>query len=193
MGSAIEDGFFEDPVWVEAWDVQAANVYLDALEADLEGRPYDVAQALLAVISDDELADPDRLARRHRDHTRIDRVVTSRVDAEDRELATHSARVLGDRMLQPLNRWSARRCPSEARRKVWHNTLELRRARLVGPETLGHRLSELEKLSADRIDDLLAPGQVIIRLAVVGSGVVLPPAAGPAPGRADSTAGAGER
>ena len=37
------------------------------------------------------------------------------------------------------------------------------------------RLAELELLSAARIADLLAPGQVILRLAVAGFGVVLPP------------------
>ena len=37
------------------------------------------------------------------------------------------------------------------------------------------RLAELEVLSAARIADLLAPGQVLLRLAVSGFGVVLPP------------------
>jgi hypothetical protein len=108
-------------------------------------------------------------------------VVTNLVPAEDRELATTSARVLADRLLRPLNRWSARRCLTEARRKVWHNTLELQRSRAAGPEVFARRLRELEELSAARIDDLLAPGQVIIRLAVVGFGVVLPPVPGPVP------------
>ena len=37
------------------------------------------------------------------------------------------------------------------------------------------RLAELEVLSAAKITDLLAPGQVLVRLAVAGVGVSLPP------------------
>jgi hypothetical protein len=36
-------------------------------------------------------------------------------------------------------------------------------------------LAELEVLSAAKIADLLAPGQVLLRLAVSGFGVSLPP------------------
>ena len=222
VGAAIEGGFFEDPEWVEAWDVAFAQLYLDALAADAAGgldvpRPwrlafdaraslpalrhvllgmnahinYDLPQALLAVIPDDDFTDHVLLDLRHRDHMRIDRVVTSRVAAEDDELGTHSARSRLDRVLQPMNRWSARRCLTEARRKVWHNTIELQRARLDGPEAYARRLAELERLSASRIADLLAPGQVLLRLAVVGFGVVLPPASGQAPpGRAAETGNA---
>ena len=212
VAAAIDAGFFEDPAWVEAWDIVFARLYLDALAADVAGdqcvpKPwrlafdapaslpalrhvllgmnahinYDLPQALLAVIPEDDFTDRSLLELRHRDHMRIDQVVTSRVAAEDDELATHSTRTPLDRALQPLNRWSARRCLTEARRKVWHNTLELQQARLSEPESYARRLVELERLSAARIADLLAPGQVIIRLAVVGFGVVLPPAAGPAP------------
>src|SRR6478672_966353 len=87
VGKAIADGAFEDPDWVEAWDVAFAHLYLDALDADLADtgrvpRPwrlafdappelpalrhvllginahinYDLPQALLAVISDEEFA-----------------------------------------------------------------------------------------------------------------------------------------
>ena len=52
-----------------------------------------------------------------------------------------------------------------------------RRARLAGPDAYAARLAELEVLSAARIADLLAPGQVLLRLAVAGFGVVLPPPA----------------
>ncbi|WP_411284113.1 hypothetical protein [Lapillicoccus sp.] len=48
-------------------------------------------------------------------------------------------------------------------------------ARLLGPEAYAVRLGEIELLSAARIADLLAPGQVLLRLAVAGFGVVLPP------------------
>jgi uncharacterized protein DUF5995 len=138
---------------------------------------YDLPQALLAVISDEEFADPDVLDRRRRDHERIDGVLSVRVAAEEDELAARTARSLLDRALQPLNRRASKRFLREARQKVWHNTRELQEARLVGPEAYATRLGELEVLSAARIADLLAPGQVLLRLAVAGFGVVLPPPA----------------
>ncbi|TQM58452.1 DUF5995 family protein [Humibacillus xanthopallidus] len=210
VDAAIRDGEFEDPVWVEAWDVVFADLYLDALENDLSSDPgrsaprpwrlafgapeelaplrhvllginahinYDLPQALLGVISDAEFADPVVLAGRARDHERIDGVLSGRVAAEDAELASQQAKSLLDRVLTPLNRRASTRFLREARRKVWHNTLELQQARLRGPEAYAARLAELEVLSAARIADLLAPGQVLLRLAVAGFGVQLPPEA----------------
>jgi hypothetical protein len=205
VGKAVRDGVFEDGPWVEDWDVAFANLYLDALEADLGGgrvpRPwrlafdappdlkplqhvllginahinYDLPQALLAVISDEEFADPALMDRRRRDHERIDGVLSGRVAAEDDELAAVSARSLLDRVLQPLNQRASKRFLREARQKVWLNTTELQRARVAGPDVYAARLAELEVLSAAKIADLLAPGQVLLRLAVAGFGVVLPP------------------
>jgi hypothetical protein len=80
-----------------------------------------------------------------------------------------------DTALTPLNRLGTKRFLREARLKVWHNTVELQQARLAGPAAYQSRLAELEVLSAARIADLLAPGQVLLRLAVAGFGVVLPP------------------
>lgn len=136
---------------------------------------YDLPQALLAVIDDDEFTDPVLLARRARDHERIDDVLAERVAAEDDELGALSARTLTDRLLQPFNRVGTKRFLREARRKVWHNTLELQRARVAGAEAYAARLAELDVLSAARIADLLAPGQVLLRLSVAGFGVTLPP------------------
>jgi len=127
------------------------------------------------VISDDEFADQVLLDRRRRDHARIDGVLSARVSAEDNKLATRSVRTLLDRVLTPLNRLSSQRFLREARQKVWHNTVELQRARAAGREAWTTRLAELEVLSAARIADLLAPGQALLRLAVSGFGVVLPP------------------
>jgi hypothetical protein len=138
---------------------------------------YDLPQALLAVITDEQFADPALLDLRRRDHERIDGVLSGRVAAEDDELATRSARSLLDRVLQPLNRRASTRFLREARQKVWHNTRELQAARVSGPEAYAERLAELEVLSAARIADLLAPGQVLLRLAVAGFGVQLPPPA----------------
>ena len=209
VGAAIDAAQFEDPGWVERWDVVFADLYLSALDLDLAGsdavpRPwrlafdappdlpalrhvllginahinYDLPQALLGVISDVEFTDPTLIDRRRRDHERIDGVLSGRVAAEDDELALTSSRTLVDRVLQPLNHLSSKRFLREARQKVWHNTRELQSARLQGHEAYAARLAELEVLSAARIADLLAPGQVLLRLAVAGFGVVLPPPLG---------------
>jgi hypothetical protein len=206
VGSAVRQGVFEDGPWVQAWDVAFADLYLDALDADLGGgygvsRPwrlafdapaslpalrhvllginahinYDLPQALLAVIPVQDFAKPEVLARRRRDHEAIDGVLSARVADEDDELAATSARTLLDRVLQPLNRLSSKRFLREARQKVWHNTEELHRARVAGDAVYAERLAELEVLSAAKIADLLAPGQVLLRLAVSGFGVLLPP------------------
>jgi hypothetical protein len=210
VGKAVRDGSFEDPEWVERWDVVFADLYLAALDLDLEGSPdvprpwrlafdapmglpalrhvllginahinYDLPQALLAVIPDDDFTDVRVLARRGRDHARIDAVLSGRVAAEDSELGAVSPPTVVDRLLQPLNRLSSKRFLREARRKVWHNTIELQRARVTGIDAYAARLAELEVLSAARIADLLAPGPVLLRLAVAGFGVTLPPPAAP--------------
>lgn len=204
VGLAIDQGAFEDPGWVEEWDVEFARLYLDAYDAGLEGRGltrpwqlafgapadlhplqhvllgvnahinYDLPQALLRVIPDGEFGDPALMERRRRDHERIDRVLAARVAAEEDELPRGS---LVDRLLTPANRLATRRFLAEARRKVWHNTYELHAARVAGTEAWRTRLAELEELSAARIADLLAPGPVLLRLAVGGFGISLPPPA----------------
>ena len=209
VGKAILDARFEDPAWVEQWDVVFADLYLDAHDADIDGRAddvprpwrlafgadpglpalahvllginahvnYDLPQALLRIIPDDDFADPVVVDRRRRDHERIDAVLASRVSAEDRALdALGGARSLLDRLLTPLNRLASQRFLREARQKVWHNTFALHAARLESPSAYDRRLQELEVLSAARIADLLRPGQVLLRLAVTGFGVSLPPA-----------------
>lgn len=205
VGKAAKDAYFEDPAWVEMWDVVFADLFLVAHDRDIEGRVsqvprpwrlafgapaempalrqlllginahvnYDLPQALLAVISDDEFLDPVLVDRRRRDHERIDAILASRVSAEDQALG--DARSLLDRVLTPLNRLSSKRFLREARQKVWHNVCELQTARLEGPDSYAARLAELEVLSAAKIADLLAPGQVLLRLGVAGFGVVLPP------------------
>jgi hypothetical protein len=207
VGAAIGSGRFEDPAWVERWDVCFAQLFLDAHDADRDGRAarvprpwrlafdvpadqpalrhvlvginahvnYDLPQAMLAVIGPADFAEPGLLASRRRDHERIDTVLAGRVKAEDGEI--DDPRGLLDRALAPLNRVSSKRFLREARLKVWHNVGELHAARLLGDQAYRTRLAELEVLSAAKIADLLAPGQVLLRLAVAGFGVVLPPAA----------------
>jgi hypothetical protein len=206
VAGALGDGLFEDPAWVEAWDVDFAGLYLDALEAYRRDpatapapwrrafaatptlRPeahvllgvnahinYDLPQSLVRVIPTEEFADPDALARRRRDHERIDGVLASRVATEDVELQrVGDPRTRLDRLLTPLNHLATRTFLRESRRKVWANTSVLHQARLAGDWEYRRRLSELETLSDGRVADLLRPGPVLLRLAVRGFGVALP-------------------
>ncbi|MGI8686608.1 MAG: DUF5995 family protein [Acidimicrobiales bacterium] len=140
---------------------------------------YDLPQSLLATISDDEFADAAVVEGRCRDHTHIDAILSSRVDAEDKELQKVEQpgdRTLLDKLLTPFNQAATKRFLSEARRKVWHNAKALAAARRQGPDALAARLAELEELSRVRVADLRVPGQVLIKLAVKGFGVQLPPA-----------------
>ncbi len=207
VGAAIDGGLFEDPQWVSDWDVDFAELYLDALEASrrdpasapapwreafgtrADARPeahvllgmnahinYDLPQSLIRVIPAAEFADPVVLGRRERDHERIDEVLAARVTAEDVALqAAGSRRTVVDRLASGLNRRAARVLLRESRRKVWVNVTALHAARLRGPEALAARVADLEALSAARVADLRRPGPVLLRLAVTGFGVTLPP------------------
>lgn len=203
VAAELRRGGFTDAEWVERWDV--AFAYLDALRAALAGsrptRPWDVAfgapaglpplrhvllgmnahinydlpQALLAVITDEEFDDPALLTRRRSDHQAIDRVLASRVAAEDDELATVSGPgTLLDRLLQPLNRLATQRFLREAREKVWANAVVLSQARRQSDGAYATALRQLEDLSAAKVAALQAPGQVLLKLASTGFGVRLP-------------------
>jgi hypothetical protein len=140
---------------------------------------YDLPQALLAVISPAEFADPAVTARRRADHKRIDEVLSRRVGAEDAELARAGPpRSRTDVLLGPVNQAASRRFLREARAKVWHNAVALNAARARGPAGYTERLGELEALSAARVAELVRPGQVLLRLATRGFGVRLPGPAG---------------
>jgi hypothetical protein len=78
------------------------------------------------------------------------------------------------RLLQPLNRLATKRFLRESRAKVWANARLLDNARRAGPHAYATRLAELERLAATRVADLMAPGQVVLKLAVKGFGVRLP-------------------
>ena len=133
VGKRVEEGRFEDPAWVDRWDVAFADLYVSALEAHLAGGPvsrpwrqafaapaelpvlrllllginahinYDLPQALLAVIGPEDFANAALLARRERDHERIDTILAGRVSAEDAELSAASTVTMLDRMLRPFN------------------------------------------------------------------------------------------
>ncbi len=139
---------------------------------------YDLPQAFLAVVTDDEFDDPTVLAKRQRDFAHIDDIVVARVKEEDEELkkvAQPGDRTMLDRLLTPFNRIASKRFLKEARAKVWRNAGQLSRARRGGPDVYAERLRQLEQLSTAKVEELLAPGQVLLRLAVKGYGVQLPP------------------
>ncbi len=137
---------------------------------------YDLPQAVLAVITDEDFDDPRVVAKRSADHARIDEILVRRVPEEDRELAKDELpgdRDWIDRLLTPLNRAGTRRFLKEARRKVWANARILSVARRQGGDAYARRLAELEELSARRVADLRAPGRVLLKLAARGFGVEL--------------------
>jgi hypothetical protein len=198
-------GGFADPVWTERWDVAFADLYLEALDQLHAGkqpsRPwavafgaqrglpvlnrlllgmnahinYDLPQALLAVISDEEFDDAELIAKRESDHKAIDDILAFRVSAEGDELSSiYGPGSLLNRLLEPFNQIGTRRFLREARRKVWANAISLSQARRTDARAYAARLGELEELSAAKVTELRAPGQVLLRLAVRGFGVRLP-------------------
>jgi hypothetical protein len=203
VGDAVDQAFFEDPEWVVRWDVAFADLFIVAHDDDQAGRPvprpwrlafsadpdlptivhlllgmnahinFDLPQATLSAITDQDFEDSVLIQRRRRDHERIDEILARRVSAEDHAIG--GRRRVIDRLLTPLNRLSSRRFLREARQKVWLNVAELQQARLEGIDSYYARVDELEVLSAAKIADLLRPGQVLLRLAMTGFGVTLPP------------------
>ena len=138
---------------------------------------YDLPQALIQVITDQEFDDPALVARRSRDHERIDAILSSRVAAEDGELRKMEQpgdRTLLDHLLTPFNRAGSKRFLKEARGKVWRNAQALSLARRQGLEPLGERLRELEALSAERVADLRRPVRSCCGSTRDGFGVLLP-------------------
>lgn len=63
----------------------------------------------------------------------------------------------------------------QACEKVRRNVEQLQSARVEGTSPYQVRLAELELHSAAKVAELLAPGQVLLRLALAGFGVALPP------------------
>jgi hypothetical protein len=81
---------------------------------------------------------------------------------------------LTDTFIPAPARSPAQRFLREARAKVWANSIALNHARRQGPPAYATRLAQLEELSAAKVADLRAPGQVLLKLAVTGFGVRLP-------------------
>jgi hypothetical protein len=136
---------------------------------------YDLPQSLVRMIPPADFANRDRLARRRRDHERIDGILAARVAEEDLALELAGGRRTSlDRVLAPANRIASWLFLRESRRKVWANAHALHEARLAGPDAYAWRLAQLEAAGAERVRDLLRPGPVLLRLAVRGFGVTLP-------------------
>jgi len=139
---------------------------------------YDLPQALCAVITSAEFDDAALVEKRAEDHKHIDTVLAARVAAEDAELQKlelPGQRTLLDKMLTPFNRLGTKKFLREARTKVWANARTLDQARRQGSDAYTAALRDLEGLSRQRVIDLGQPGQVILRLARRGFGVVLEP------------------
>jgi Family of unknown function (DUF5995) len=139
---------------------------------------YDLPQALLAVVTDEEFTDRALIGRRYRDFKHIDDIVVRRVKEEDLELQKVEEpgdRTFFDRLMTPLNRLASKRFLKEARYKVWRNAIELSKARRLGPEAYAARLRELEEVCRAKVADLTRPGKVLVRLGVEGYGVLLGP------------------
>jgi len=207
VAEEIDRGGFLDADWLSQWDVAFAELYLDALDAELRGDPlpgpwrtafttarerpelpplrhvllgmnahinFDLPQSLIAVIPPAEFDDPVVLHRRETDHTHVDAVLLRRVGAEDAVRREDGRRTLVDRLLGPLNRASTGRLLRESRAKVWRNTRVLDRARRQSPEAYAAAVRQLDVASTAKLAELTAPGQVLLRLARRGFGVLLP-------------------
>ena len=166
--------------WRVAFDTARREPGLPALRHVLFGMNahinYDLPQALLAVIDEADFDDPELLDRRLADHRHLDGVLLSRIGAEQDQLTALSHPTLLDRMLAPANRAATARFLTESRAKVWGNAHALDRARRAGGGAYRELLTELERLCAERVRDLVAPSQVVLRLARRGFGVRLPAA-----------------
>lgn len=139
---------------------------------------FDLPQALLTVMSDEDWADPALVARRHADFAHIDEIVVRRVPEEYRRLLTVESpgrRMVFDRLLAPFNMVASARSLREARRKVWRNAELLEHAQQQGPAAFDARLRQLEQRCRAKVAELLAPGQVLLKLGIHGFGVTLPP------------------
>jgi hypothetical protein len=167
--------------WSVAFEAAAQSPDLPPLRHVLLGINahinYDLPQALLAVMSDDDFDDPLVLAVRKRDHEMIDSILSSRVAAEEIELGAATGGVTTlDRLLRPLNRSASRRFLKEAREKVWSNAIALSRARRSGWDDLEIALNDLSEASVAKLEQLVNPGQILIKLGTTGFGVTLAPA-----------------
>ena len=136
---------------------------------------YDLAQSLLEVISPAEFDDPELLASRHADHEHIDQVLVARVGAEDTELeALSGPRSRTDRLLQPAQPPGHQAVPARVRGpRSGPTPASLTPPAAPAPTPTPPAWPSWSSLAATRVADLMAPGQVVLKLAVKGFGVRL--------------------
>ncbi|GAB7193216.1 hypothetical protein NUM3379_39250 [Kineococcus sp. NUM-3379] len=166
------------PPWRAAFGVAAGAPPVVHLLVGLHAHlNHDLPLVLLDVLSDAEFLDGRVLAARHADFRHIDTVMVRRIPPEYRELraAAGPGRRAPALLLYPVNLLTSRRWLVRARRSVWDNARELSAARTRGPAHLALRVRELEDLCAAAVADLGRPGPVLLRAAVRGFGVHLPP------------------
>lgn len=137
---------------------------------------YDLPLALLATLTDEEFADPERIAVREKDHNHINSVLLRRVSAEDDRIAAQKGgKTLWERAKQPFERAATGRILQEARRKVWANAKLLAAARARGDTAEYERLqAELGHAAAAKLRQLTEAREIILVLWLKGFGVVLP-------------------
>jgi hypothetical protein len=139
---------------------------------------YDLPQAFLAVISDDEFDDSKLMAQRAADHAHVDSILVRRVRQEDKNLKRVEEpgdRTMVDRLMMPFNRAGTKAFLKEGRKKVWRNARVLNGARQQGMDVYAAELARLEALCEERVTDLIRPRYVLVSLARHGFGVILPP------------------
>ena len=137
---------------------------------------FDLPQAHLAVISDEDFRDPELIARRAADHDHVDEILVSRVREEEALLAQVEEpgdRTFIDKLMMPFNRLGTKVFLKDGRRKTWANTRILSAARAESDEAFEAKLGELEARCEERIADLVTPRFVIVHLARHGFGVEL--------------------
>ncbi|WP_336921824.1 DUF5995 family protein [Aquipuribacter sp. SD81] len=164
--------------WREAFAAPAdLHPYLHVLLGMNAHINLDMPLSLLAVLSDADVRDERLMASRHRDHEALDSVIAALVPEQSRRLV----RVAGpgaapgplDRALMPASRAASRQVLRHGRHAVWRNTGVLLGARREGPGALRAATDRLERLTTDRVADLVGPRHPLLHLARRGFGVRL--------------------
>jgi hypothetical protein len=205
IGAAIDQGRFEDPAWVAAWDVDFADLYLDALAAHRRDPPTaphpwrlafgadpalpPEAHVLLGVNAHINFDQPQSMVRVLPPGDMADAEVVARRHRDHRAidavLATQVA--AEDRALHEAGgrRTAFDRAAAPVNRLAVRVFLTESRRKVWANTQQLHaarlagadavRVAALSDAAAERVADLLRPGPVLLRLAVRGFGVRLAP------------------
>lgn len=128
---------------------------------------YDFPQALIQLMTDEQLDDRKLVAAHKRDHEHFDRLVARRASEEDRllrEAERWRGRSVADWAASSIGGQVAVRLLRDARGRVWRNAAVLSRARRKGAAELKARIDELGRLSAGRIEYMRKPGRSLMRV-----------------------------